>query len=486
MLRFEIIRLLKGSAIYGIALTFQKFVGILMLPFFTAVLTPEDYGVIALVSLVSIAFTGLYNLGTGNSMGILFFKEEREDRQYQIIWSTFYLILINSLVLTFVLLIFSKTLSTIIFEDNKYYEYFNLVFVGLVFSTISLPFLNLLRMKEKAIKYSLIMFISTMITLIANVLLVLVFEYGVFGFFLGNLIGQMFLFLIVLFFISKNVQHSFEISYFKPLVNIGYPSIFGLFAFLLIDYADRQMIQRILGLEQLGIYTISYSLGMVIMVAVGAFQSAWSPFFMSFINRKEDAKIIFGKVLRYYILFFGFLVLCFFAFSKTIMYLMADSSFHEGYILIGFISMAYFFNGIYMIMLPGLYFCEKLYIQSFLEWSTAIINIILNLILISKYEVIGAAYATVLSYFYLCFVSWYIGKRYLDIDYEWNKIIRIVILYGIIGYALFLISTRFSNYIVVLVSLIVLFVLIGIVIKFFIDENERKLLLSKLRRNNFE
>ena len=87
MIKNAINRLAKGSLIYGIGSMLQRFMGILLLPFFTRVLTPEDYGAISLVSLVGVAMSGLLTLGTGNSLGLLYFREKDISKRPTIIWT---------------------------------------------------------------------------------------------------------------------------------------------------------------------------------------------------------------------------------------------------------------------------------------------------------------------------------------------------------------------------------------------------------------
>ena len=69
MLKIPMERLLKGSAVYGLGTILQRFMGLLLLPFFIRVISPEDYGIVALISLISIALGGLLTLGTENSWG---------------------------------------------------------------------------------------------------------------------------------------------------------------------------------------------------------------------------------------------------------------------------------------------------------------------------------------------------------------------------------------------------------------------------------
>jgi O-antigen/teichoic acid export membrane protein len=86
------------------------------------------------------------------------------------------------------------------------------------------------------------------------------------------------------------------------LIKIGYPSIFGVGAFFVIDWANRAMVQRLAGLDELGIYSIGYNFGIGHgLMAEGAVGSAWPPYFMSFINRREEARVLFGNITKYFI-----------------------------------------------------------------------------------------------------------------------------------------------------------------------------------------
>jgi O-antigen/teichoic acid export membrane protein len=97
MIKTALIRLAKGSLIYGLGGVLQRFMGLLLLPFFTQVLTPEDYGVVALISLIGVAMSGLLSLGTGNSMGLLYYREEDHSKRPTIIWTNLLLLVVNGL-----------------------------------------------------------------------------------------------------------------------------------------------------------------------------------------------------------------------------------------------------------------------------------------------------------------------------------------------------------------------------------------------------
>jgi O-antigen/teichoic acid export membrane protein len=71
MIKSGLNRLVSSSLVYGISGTLQRFISFFLLPLYTRVLTPEDYGVIALLGISSKAVGGILTSGTGNSLGVL-------------------------------------------------------------------------------------------------------------------------------------------------------------------------------------------------------------------------------------------------------------------------------------------------------------------------------------------------------------------------------------------------------------------------------
>ena len=99
MFKSPITRLFKGSLIYGIAGILNRFMGLLLLPFYTSTLSLEDYGITALISLVGISMSGIISLGTGNSMGLLYYQEKNLIKRPAVIWTNILLMAVNGIFL---------------------------------------------------------------------------------------------------------------------------------------------------------------------------------------------------------------------------------------------------------------------------------------------------------------------------------------------------------------------------------------------------
>ena len=129
-MKAELRRLARGSLIYGVGSVFQRFLSLLLLPFFTRVLSPQEYGVMALISLMTVAIVALFNLGTGSSMGILYFEREDAGERHRVVWSTVCLLVGNCAVLLSLLCWFAPAISALVFETSEYANLMRLAFVS--------------------------------------------------------------------------------------------------------------------------------------------------------------------------------------------------------------------------------------------------------------------------------------------------------------------------------------------------------------------
>jgi O-antigen/teichoic acid export membrane protein len=450
LIKKALTRLGKDSLLYGLGGAINRFIGFFLLPFFTEVLSPKDYGISALIALIGVAMCGVLSLGTGNSMGMLYYKEDDLSKRPSIIWTNFILLMVNGIFWYSIVWFCAPNLSVMIFQTSEYGYLIRLAFLSSVLSIIADPWLAYLRMEGKAKQYLFLTLGSIVVNIPLSILFVLTLRWGVMGLLLAGTLGTTIYVLMTWFFVGRKIEFKFDPKYFIPLVRIGFPSIFGVFAFLVIDYADRQMIERMLSLKDLGVYTLGYSFALVIMIVINAFSTAWPPFFMSYIKKQDEARQIFGRVLTYYIIGAGSLVVIFFCFAKPVLLLMANHSFHDAWVIVGFVAAGYALKGSYLILLPGLYFNNKLIIQSGIEWIAAVLNIGLNLWLIPTLGILGAAVSTSLSYLSLPVLAGIAANRYFKVEHEWSRMAFVITSIVVTVTVLYKISQHFYSSLVIL------------------------------------
>tara|TARA_B110000090_G_C13143679_1_gene354845 strand:+ start:22 stop:525 length:504 start_codon:yes stop_codon:yes gene_type:complete len=151
----------------------------------------------------------------------------------------------------------------------------------------------------------------------------------------------------------------------------------------------------------------------------------------------------------------------FFGLSKDLMEFLTDPRFHTSSQLIGFIALAYLIKGIYLIFLPGIYFKEKLYLVSIIEWIAAFVNIAFTIYLVQKIGILGAAISTLVTYLLLAILAYLVGQKYLTYQLNWKIVLSIILVATLAFYISNYISFNYTRLIswTLILFLVLLFLL---------------------------
>lgn len=176
----------------------------------------------------------------------------------------------------------------------------------------------------------------------------------------------------------------------------------------------------------MGIYSIGFNLGVAISIVTSGFTTAWYPFFMTYMERQDEARTIFGRVFTYYTFGIGLLALFFFVWAKPVVMLLTNEAFHQAYLVVGLVASAHYFMGMYNLFLPGMYFRKEVSIQSAIQGCAVLVSFPLMLLFVSKFGVLGAALGAALGCslmaLFTYFWNLYRRKSYVIIDYEWGRV----------------------------------------------------------------
>jgi len=175
-------------------------------------------------------------------------------------------------------------------------------------------------------------------------------------------------------------------------------------------------------------------LSMLINIVVFAFQYAW-PVYMFKIQYQEKASQIYGKVFTLYVAIIGFLVFILSMFAREIILIMTNASYLDAKNIFIIISFAFLFWGMFYSGTPGLHIKNKTYLLSITIFLTALINIGLNLCFIPRFGIIGAAYSTLIAYFFMGIISVVLSNIYYPVKFEYRKLIVIAI--SLFGFYIF-------------------------------------------------
>ena len=112
-------KLFKDTAIYGIGKSFQKFIGLFLLPLYASVLTPEDFGILDTIGVSSFFLIAILNLGLDSATGRFFFNANTEEEKGKILFTILVIRLITFIPIL-ILACFSTQISFLLFNDYSY------------------------------------------------------------------------------------------------------------------------------------------------------------------------------------------------------------------------------------------------------------------------------------------------------------------------------------------------------------------------------
>jgi O-antigen/teichoic acid export membrane protein len=458
MIRQQLGRLAKNTLTYGVGQVLNRFISFLLLPVFTSYLTPADYGIMSILGLVAFVVTPVFSLGLGAATGICYFEDNNPERKKTTIWTAFAILVASMSILALLGIAFARQISRAAFLTTDYSYLVTISLLSTCLGILVIPFMLYLQFEEKAKTFVALTAISTLISIGLSIVMVVVLRKGVPGLVEGQLIAQGIGLALYMLLVAPRLGFRFSRSLARELLRLGVPLIPAFASLFVLQQMNKYILQWFDGLEAVGIYAIGFNMGLLMNLFVTGFTNAWYPYFMSFMDKQAEARVLFGRILTYYVLGFGALSLLFYLAAKPVVMIMTQPAFHQAYKVVGLSATAQFLTGVFSLLLPGMYFAKQVKYQSIVQVAAASIAIGLNLVLIPWLGFLGAAIALALGHLAMTMLqqAWNLRRThaYLEVQYEWNRILGFLLIYT--GYAVLMLWERnFSLLIEVAFSCIV-------------------------------
>ena len=421
----KIVPLFKQSVIYGLGSLVGPLLGILMVPIYTRVFSPDDYGVINLVQ-ITIAFLAVFLiLGTDNASG-RYYLDPESDQDRKLTASTAMFFRVMALVAgCLVFIYFSGEISGLVFKTSVYGKYLIIAAAALPFGQCAILCLNLLRFNFRSVSYAVLSVANLLVTVGLIVFLVVFRGWGIMGIFAAGLISSI-LFLFVNFFITKGYfSLTFSVKRLRELLQYGIPLVpYGITIYL-IENCDRYFLSYFSTLEQVGLYSLGFQLANLLTLLFAGTGLAWSPFLYS--TYKEDSiKLVYSRVMNYLVSATLFIVVGLSLFSREVLMVFTTPQYYGAHIVVPFLALYLAFYHIGLRMGFGIHLAKKTLHFTWISIVTAAVNIGLNFLLVPPYGMIGAATATLACSVVWCGLLVSMSQKYYHVDYDLGSFFKIL------------------------------------------------------------
>ena len=446
----SLIKGLAGDTMwYGLSSIIGRMISYLLVPLYTAVFMPGEYGIVTELYAYTAFFYPIFTYGLETAY-FRFANKNPDEEPY------FFNLLVSSLISTSIflagiLIFYGSELAVYLEYPGKETVFYWLAAVLALDAITAIPFARL-RFRKQAKKFAFIRFFHIALTVALNLFFLVVclniykgnwftelhnfflhaydFEFKAKYVFLSNLIANASLFI----FLAKEFggfKITFNSKKLIPILIYALPLLFMGLAGVTNEMLSRALLKVWLpegfypdqtSIAALGVFGACYKLSVFMMLGIQAFRYAAEPFFFSNADDKNSPSL-FANVMT------GFVIFCCVVFVSVSLNLdaigfifFAKEAYREGLYVVPFLLMAYLFNGIYYNLSVWYKVTDKTVYGAVITIGGAVITISLNYILIPILGYFGSSIVTLCSYFFMALISYTIGKKYYPVPYQLKKI----------------------------------------------------------------
>jgi len=371
-------------------------------------LGPADYGLIALGQMIlniGLIFA-MFGLEEGIIRYVAYYKGQKKLAEVKgILYSALKISLPIAIIICVSLIFFSNIISNRLFNNPKF-QLVLIVFSVILPLNVSLRLICSFFLALKKVEYSeLILDIFRNISNLIFVFIVVILGGTIFHISISYLLATLFSFLIALFLLKYKIFPKIFVKKFKPfydyknLLSFSIPLLFTGIFLRVMGWADTFFLGIFKTASDVGIYNVAFPLAAAMGIFLISFGQIFYPLCSELLAKKKYFEIgkSFEVIIRwiFMITFPIFLLILFF--PKDILNFLFGKEYIGGYIALVILISAYFIN---VITGPGIHTLKsfkKLKFVLNLNIIVVVLNVILNIILIPKYAINGAAIATAIS-----------------------------------------------------------------------------------------
>lgn len=389
---------LENFFVYGLGGIISKIIPLIMVPIVTRLMPNSSYyGISDLANTVLSFGQALAVMGMYDAMYRMFFEKDDERFKKEICSAALIFTICTSVIVGVLMVAFQNVISRYVFGGDSYnglvYVMALATMVGATNSIVSAP----TRMQNKRKIFLVMNTISPLLSYGIAIPLLLA-EYYIMALPMAALIAA--LSCEAVFYVLN--REWFKFSHFKwkhlkPLLTIAIPLLPNFLIYWIFNSSDKLMITNLLNTSATGVYSVGAKLGHASQLIYTAFAGGWQYF--AFSTMKEENQVESNSKIFEYLGIISFVSTAFvFAWSHLIYKILFVGEYVEGYIIAPYLFFAPLLQMLFQVACNQFLIIKKTWPNMFILSFGAIINIILNFVLIPTVGIEGAAIATLLGY----------------------------------------------------------------------------------------
>ena len=413
-------KLLSNTAILGIGTFASKVLVFLMMPLYTSILASNEFSVADLISQTANLLIPLACIGIVD--GIFRFTLDGEEERKKTFSSGLAVLLGASVLFSLIAVVIDC-----IGVGGEIGEYVWLIAMYVVAANIHSAVAQYIRAKGNTMLFAVGGIIGTVLTILFNILLLVVFKMGVMGYVLSVVVAD--IVVTVVLFLAARLYRDIDFrlvdkNKISEMLKFSIPMIPTTIFWWITSVSDRYMVSAMVSHEVNGLYSAAYKIPTLLTLICMVFIEAWQ-FSAVSENDEKERSTFFSSVFAAYqgILFMAASALV--LFSKVATVILLDESYYDSWRYIPVLAIAMTYSAMVTFM-GSVYLVKKKSVMSFVTAAIgAVVNVTLNLLLIPMFgnSAMGAALATFASYFVVMIIRSINTQKYVPFNMGIPKLV---------------------------------------------------------------
>jgi len=412
--------LFRNTFLFAISNFASKLLVFLMIPLYTSVLSTEDYGLVDIISTTVLLLLPIFTLTIAE--GVLRYCLTGKEHANDYLTIGLKITTLGCLVV----LVFAFPV-VYFFKLNTFYYFIPIIFLTQSYSRL---FGRFARGIDKVRNVAVAGVLETFTIVTCNLLLLLVFEFGVMGYLLSMVAGYSVS--CIYLFISCRISQYISLKTYNrgqviELCKYSTPLIPNQLCWWLIDSFSKYILIFFIGYAGVGIYTAAFKFPTVLNVIASFFIDAW---LLSVVKEyeKPDSKDYIRKVYGYFSFLMMATALIITCLSKEIAQVFLKGEFYNGYIYIPLMCLTASVGGMFTFFATIFSSEKKTYLNLIPTTIGAVVVIIISYILVPRIEVMGVVIATLVGYLVIWVLCFVLTDRIVQWRLKWYIIVFELIL----------------------------------------------------------
>ncbi|MBI4879029.1 MAG: lipopolysaccharide biosynthesis protein [Planctomycetes bacterium] len=414
---------------FSTSLLLSRMVGFVLVPFLTKELPKADFGVVDSLALAGqvIALVAAQGIPPAVFRAYSYTAASAAERRAAIVTGFRYTGL-STLVLGLTCALFAAPLAGALGGDRSFAPLFLMVLATYWCSNVRNVCAAVLRAEFRTKEFLTVHCGEFLLCVALNVYFVLILKTGLCGIIYSNLIGAVAALVLAVCFVPQVLGAAFDRRLLREMLVFGLPLVPGSLALWLLDFTDRFCFLWLLpqreALDLIGLYGRGVLFASILQaVLIMPLTSLWPNVFYDLAKSEHGHRNI-GRCASYYAAVSCFLGVGLGAVSRPIVALMTAPEYHKAWVVVPVLSFGIVLLGASKVTEVGFYISGRTRRLPFLVFGAVLANAALNLALIPRFGISGAAWASACAYAVLVVIMGGCGARHYRIDYEWRRLLK--------------------------------------------------------------